>query len=150
LLRQRTIMTPVRSAGVGLHSGQRVELMLKPAPADSGIVFVRTDLGPVPAIRAGAERVGATMMATSLSTQSADGAEVRISTVEHIMSAFAGLGIDNVIVEVNASEIPILDGSSGSFVYLIQTAGIVEQNAPKRFVRVLKSVVIEDGISDSS
>lgn len=145
MLRQRTIKRDVRSAGVGLHSGQRVELKLKPAQADTGIVFLRTDLQAAPAIRAAADRVGATMMATSLATRSDDGHEVRISTVEHLMSAFAGLGIDNIVVEVNASEIPILDGSAGSFVYLIQSAGIVEQNALKRFVRVVKPVVIEDG-----
>jgi UDP-3-O-[3-hydroxymyristoyl] N-acetylglucosamine deacetylase len=146
MLRQRTVKALVRTQGVGLHSGQRVELTLRPAAPDTGIVFHRIDL-PVPVdIRAEAFRVNDTRMASTLSAaDSGAGAAVRVATVEHLMSALAGLGIDNLHVDVTAGEIPILDGSAGSFVFLIQSVGIVEQAAPKRFVRVTRPIEVRDG-----
>lgn len=134
-LQQRTLNNSIRATGVGLHTGEKVFLTLKPAPVDTGIVFVRTDLDTELVIRAHALNVGATTMATSLT----DGVH-EISTIEHLMSAFAGLGIDNATVEVSAAELPIMDGSAAPFVFLLQSAGIVEQNAPKKFVRILKTV----------
>lgn len=146
MMRQRTIKAAVSATGVGLHSGDRVELTLRPAPADTGIVFRRTDLSPAVEIRAGAARVTDTRMASTLSAaDEGAGSEVRVATVEHLMSALAGLGIDNLHVDVTAAEIPILDGSAGSFVFLLQTAGIVEQRALKRFIRVKRRVEVRDG-----
>ena len=146
MLRQRTVKALVRTQGVGLHSGQRVELTLRPAPPDTGIVFRRVDL-PVPVdIRVSASRVTDTRMASTLSAaDSGDGASVKVATVEHLMSALAGLGIDNLIIDVTAPEIPILDGSAGSFVFLIQSVGLLEQAAPKRFIRVKRAVEVRDG-----
>ena len=146
MLRQRTIKASVKTEGVGLHSGQRVELQLRPAPVGTGIVFRRTDLPNPVDIPVSAERVGDTRMASTLiaSTDSAT-APIRVATVEHLMSALAGLGIDNVFVDVTAAEIPILDGSAGSFVFLIQSVGTVEQAAAKRFVRVLRPVEVREG-----
>src|SRR5690606_20628003 len=140
MMRQRTIRSLVRTTGVGLHSGERVELVLRPAAADTGIVFRRVDLDPPVEIRSEASRVTDTRMASTLTAgDSGEAAQVRVATVEHLMSALAGLGIDNLYVDVTAAEIPILDGSAGSFVFLIQSAGIVEQAAPKKFIRVLES-----------
>ena len=144
MLRQRTVKARVGTAGVGLHSGQRVSLSLRPAPPNTGIVFRRIDLDPPVVIRAGAERVADTRMASTLGGEGADAA-VRVATVEHLMAAIAGLGIDNLYVDVTAPEIPILDGSAGSFVFLIQSVGVVEQAAAKRFVRVLRPVEVRDG-----
>jgi len=146
MLRQRTVKALVRTQGVGLHSGQRVELTLRPAPPDTGIVFRRVDL-PVPVdIRVAASRVTDTRMASTLSAaDSGEGASVKVATVEHLMSALAGLGIDNLIIDVTAPEIPILDGSAGSFVFLIQSVGLLEQAAPKRFIRVKRAVEVRDG-----
>ena len=146
MLRQRTVKALVRTQGVGLHSGQRVELTLRPAPAETGIVFRRVDL-PVPVeIRVSASRVTDTRMASTLSAaDTGEGASVKVATVEHLMSALAGLGIDNLIIDVTAPEIPILDGSAGSFVFLIQSVGLVEQAAPKRFIRVKRAVEVRDG-----
>lgn len=128
-----------------MHSGQRVELTLRPAAANTGIVFRRTD-DPRFLIPALAERVTDTRMASTLSAaDSGPGALVKVATVEHLMSALAGLGIDNLYVDVTAAEIPILDGSAGSFVFLIESAGLVEQSAPKRFIRVLETVEVRDG-----
>ena len=133
MLNQRTLKTSISTKGVGLHTGARVELALHPAPVDTGIVFRRVDL-PVPAvIEARAENVGDTRLSSTLK---ADGASV--STVEHLMSALAGLGIDNVRVDIAGPEVPIMDGSAGPFVYLLQTAGVVEQQAPKKFLRVVE------------
>ena len=145
-MKQRTLREPVRTVGVGLHSGRRVALALRPASPDTGIIFRRVDLSPAVEIPARADRVNDTRMASTLWAAD-DGplSEVRIATVEHLMSALAGLGIDNLVVEVDAPEIPILDGSAGSFVWLVQSAGIVEQPAPKRFLRVLESVEVRDG-----
>ena len=146
MLRQRTVKALVRTQGVGLHSGQRVELTLRPAPPDTGIVFRRVDL-PVPVeIRVSASRVTDTRMASTLSAaDTGEGASVKVATVEHLMSALAGLGIDNLIIDVTAPEIPILDGSAGSFVFLIQSVGLLEQAAPKRFIRVKRAVEVRDG-----
>lgn len=146
MLRQRTVKALVRTQGVGLHSGQRVELTLRPAPPDTGIVFRRVDL-PVPVeIRVSAMRVTDTRMASTLSAaDTGEGASVKVATVEHLMSALAGLGIDNLIIDVTAPEIPILDGSAGSFVFLIQSVGLLEQAAPKRFIRVKRAVEVRDG-----
>ena len=145
-MRQRTIRSLVRTTGVGLHSGERVELVLRPAAVDTGIVFRRIDLDPPVEIRSEASRVTDTRMASTLTAaDSGEAAQVRVATVEHLMSALAGLGIDNLYVDVTAAEIPILDGSAGSFVFLIQSAGIAEQAAPKKFIRVLEPVEIRDG-----
>jgi UDP-3-O-[3-hydroxymyristoyl] N-acetylglucosamine deacetylase len=140
MLKQRTLKQIARTVGIGMHSGTKVELVLRPAAVDTGIVFRRVDVDPPVDIPASADAVVETRMATTLGR-----GEVRIATVEHLMSALAGLGIDNCYVDVDAPEIPIMDGSAASFVFLIQSAGIVEQNAPKRFVRVLKTVEVRDG-----
>ena len=140
MIRQRTLRNTIRATGVGLHSGEKVYLTLKPAPIDAGIVFRRTDLNPVVEIQALAENVGETTLSTTLVQ---DG--VRVSTVEHLLSAMAGLGIDNAFVELSAAEVPIMDGSAGPFVFLIQSAGIEEQAAAKRFIRIKKPVTVEDG-----
>lgn len=143
MLRQRTVREAVRSTGVGLHSGESVELTLRPAAPDTGIVFRRVDLPEPVQIPADAERVNDTRMASTLIAEGRP--DVRVATVEHLMSALAGLGIDNLYVDVTAAEIPILDGSAGSFVFLIQSVGVVEQAAPKRFIRVLRPVEVRDG-----
>jgi UDP-3-O-[3-hydroxymyristoyl] N-acetylglucosamine deacetylase len=146
MMRQRTIRARVSTTGVGLHSGQRVELTLRPAAADTGIVFRRVDLDPPVDIAACAERVTDTRMASTLTAaDDGPGRDVRVATVEHLMSALAGLGIDNLYVDVTAPEIPILDGSAGSFVFLIQSVGVVEQAARKRFIRVTRGVEVRDG-----
>lgn len=137
---QRTLRNVIRASGVGLHTGQRILMTVHPAPADSGIVFCRTDLTPQACVPARAEYVGETTLGTTL----IDGA-ARVATVEHLLSAFAGLGIDNARIEVNAPEVPIMDGSAGPFVFLLQSAGIEEQTAAKRFTRVRKTVRVEDG-----
>jgi UDP-3-O-[3-hydroxymyristoyl] N-acetylglucosamine deacetylase len=137
---QRTLRNSIRATGVGLHTGKKVMMTLKPAPADSGIVFRRVDLAQPVDIRASAENVGETTLGTTLVN-----GEARISTVEHLLSAFAGLGIDNACIEVSAPEVPIMDGSAGPFVFLLQSAGIEEQAKPKRFIRVKKSVRVADG-----
>jgi UDP-3-O-[3-hydroxymyristoyl] N-acetylglucosamine deacetylase len=140
MLKQRTLKKIVRGVGIGLHSGTKVELVLRPAVADTGIVFRRIDLEPPVEIAASALAVGDTRMASTIEKD-----EVRVATVEHLMSALAGLGIDNCYVDVDAPEIPIMDGSAASFVFLLQSAGVEEQNAPKRFVRVLKTVEVREG-----
>jgi UDP-3-O-[3-hydroxymyristoyl] N-acetylglucosamine deacetylase len=140
MLRQKTLKSLVRTVGIGMHSGTKVELVLRPAAVDTGIVFRRVDLDPPVQIPALATSVGDTRMASTL----VQGA-VRIATVEHLMSALAGLGIDNCQVDVDALEIPIMDGSAASFVFLITSAGIVEQNAPRRFVRVLEPIEVREG-----
>jgi UDP-3-O-[3-hydroxymyristoyl] N-acetylglucosamine deacetylase len=140
MIKQRTLRNEIKATGVGLHSGQKVFMTLKPAPVDSGIVFRRTDMNPVAEIHATAENVGETTLSTTLIENGA-----KVSTVEHLLSAMAGLGIDNAIVEVSAPEVPIMDGSAGPFVFLIQSAGIQEQNAPKKFIRIKKELKVEDG-----
>src|SRR6185437_4318200 len=140
MLLQRTLKTTVRTTGVGLHTGARVELTLRPAQPDSGIVFHRSDLAQPVSIPARAENVGDTRLSSTLV---ADG--VSISTVEHLMSALAGLGIDNLHVDVAGPELPIMDGSAGPFVFLLHSAGIIEQAARKRYLRVRTPVEIHDG-----
>jgi len=140
MLKQRTVKQVIRASGIGLHSGEKVLLALRPAPPDTGIVFRRTDLDPPINVPAQAELVRETMMSSSLVN-----GEVKVGTVEHLMSALAGLGIDNAVIDVSAPEIPIMDGSAGPFVFLIQAAGIVEQDAPKRFARILRRIEVRDG-----
>ena len=140
MLRQRTLKSVIRATGVGLHSGVKVTLVLRPAQPDSGIVFRRIDLDPPVDLRADPYGVGDTRMASCLER---DG--VKLGTVEHLMSALAGLGIDNLYVDVDAAEIPIMDGSAAPFVFLLQAAGIEEQNAPKKFLRVKKPVEVREG-----
>jgi UDP-3-O-[3-hydroxymyristoyl] N-acetylglucosamine deacetylase len=140
MLRQRTLKNSIRATGVGLHSGQKVFMSLLPAGPDTGILFRRVDLERPVEIKAYAENVGATELASTLVK---DG--VKIATVEHLLSAIAGLGIDNCVIELSAGEVPIMDGSSGPFVFLIQSAGIQEQDAPKRFIRIRQPVQVQDG-----
>jgi UDP-3-O-[3-hydroxymyristoyl] N-acetylglucosamine deacetylase len=140
MIRQRTLRNSIRATGVGLHTGEKVYLTLAPAPVDSGIVFRRVDLDPVVEIHAKASNVGDTTLSTTLMS---DGH--RVSTVEHLLSAMAGLGIDNAFVDVSASEVPIMDGSAGPFVFLIQSAGIEEQAAAKKFIRIKREVTVTDG-----
>jgi UDP-3-O-[3-hydroxymyristoyl] N-acetylglucosamine deacetylase len=137
MIKQRTLKNPIKATGVGLHTGEKVYLTLMPAPPDSGIIFRRVDLNPVAEIVALAENVGETTLSTTLVR-----GDVRVSTVEHLLSAMAGLGIDNAIVEVSSAEVPIMDGSAGPFVFLLQSAGIEEQEAPKQFIRVLRPVEV--------
>lgn len=145
MVAQHTLRAVARTVGIGLHSGTRVELVLRPAPPDTGIVFRRTDCHPVVEIPVSAMAVGDTRMASTL-----DQGGVRIATVEHLMSALAGLGIDNCYVDVDAAEIPIMDGSAASFVFLIRSVGIAEQAAARRFVRVRKPVEVREGSGDQA
>ncbi|NLY12931.1 MAG: UDP-3-O-acyl-N-acetylglucosamine deacetylase [Gammaproteobacteria bacterium] len=140
MIRQRTLKNIIRATGIGLHSGEKVYLTLRPAAVDTGIVFRRMDLDPVVEIPALAKNVGETTMSTTLVK-----GDVKVDTVEHLLSAMAGLGIDNAYVELSASEVPIMDGSAGPFVFLIQSAGLEEQDAPKKFIRILREVSVEDG-----
>jgi UDP-3-O-[3-hydroxymyristoyl] N-acetylglucosamine deacetylase len=140
MLAQRTLKTLTQAVGVGLHSGQRVELTLRPAAPDTGIVFRRVDLPEPVDIPVRAESVTDTRLASTISV-----GQAKVFTVEHLMSACAGLGIDNLYIDITAEEVPILDGSASSFVFLLQSAGIVEQNATKRFLRVLKTVQVSEG-----
>ncbi|ROU07490.1 UDP-3-O-acyl-N-acetylglucosamine deacetylase [Lysobacter enzymogenes] len=138
--RQRTLKTVIRATGVGLHSGEKVFLTLRPAPVDTGIVFRRTDLDPVVEMPARADLVTETTLCTGLTYGAG-----KVMTVEHLLSAMAGLGIDNCYVELSAPEVPIMDGSAGPFVFLLQSAGIAEQDAPKRFIRIKHPVEVRDG-----
>jgi len=140
MVRQHTLKNIIRATGVGLHSGEKVYLTLKPAPVNTGIVFVRTDLDPVVEIHGDARAVGSTNFATALCQ-----GDVKVSTVEHLLSAMAGLGVDNAYVEVSASEIPLMDGSASPFVFLLQSAGLEAQDAPKRFIRVKKPIRVDEG-----
>jgi len=140
MIRQRTLKNVIRATGVGLHTGKKVYLVLRPAPANTGIVFRRIDLEPSVDIKATPDNVGDTSLATTLIK---DG--VRIATVEHLLSAFAGFGIDNAYIDLSADEVPIMDGSAGPFVFLIQSAGVEEQNAVKRYIRIKHKVRVEDG-----
>lgn len=139
MIQQRTLKNIIRATGVGLHTGKKIFLTLRPAPVDTGVMFRRVDLDPPVEIKASPENVGDTSLSTTLVSE-----DVRISTVEHLLSAMAGLGIDNAYVDVSAPEVPIMDGSAGPFVFLLQSAGIVEQNAAKRFIRINKSVEIRE------
>ena len=140
MTRQRTLKNTIRATGVGLHSGNKVYMTLRPAPVDHGIVFRRTDLDPMVDVPAAATLVTETTLCTGLTS-----GDAKVQTIEHLMSAAAGLGVDNMIVELSSAELPIMDGSSGPFVFLLQSAGIAEQNAAKRFIRVLKEVEVRDG-----
>ena len=140
MIKQRTLRNSIRATGVGLHSGEKVYLTLRPAPIDNGIIFRRVDLDPVVEIPARAKNVGDTTLSTTLNN-----GDVCISTVEHLLSAMAGLGIDNAYVDMNAAEVPIMDGSAGPFVFLIQSSGIEEQEAPKKFIRINREVTVRDG-----
>ncbi|KAA9003834.1 UDP-3-O-acyl-N-acetylglucosamine deacetylase [Stenotrophomonas cyclobalanopsidis] len=140
MIQQRTLKNTIRATGVGLHSGDKVYMTLRPAPVNHGIVFRRVDLEPVVEVPAKAELVTEVTLCTGLTCNDA-----KVQTVEHLMSALAGLGVDNIIVELSSAELPIMDGSSGPFVFLLQSAGILEQDAPKRFIRVLKTVEVTEG-----
>jgi UDP-3-O-[3-hydroxymyristoyl] N-acetylglucosamine deacetylase len=140
MIKQRTLKNVIRATGVGLHTGQKVFLTLRPAPASSGIIFRRIDLPEPVEIRACPENVGDTTLSTTLVS-----GDVRVSTVEHLLSAMAGLGIDNAYVDLSASEVPIMDGSAGPFVFLIQSAGVEEQNTKKQFIRIRRTVEVREG-----
>ena len=137
---QRTLKNAIRASGVGLHNGQKVLMTLRPAPVNTGIVFRRTDLPEPVDVPADAHLVGETMLGTTLVQ-----GDVKVCTVEHLLSALAGLGIDNCFIELSAPEVPIMDGSAGPFVFLVQSAGIEEQSSPKRFVRIRKSIEVREG-----
>jgi len=139
MIRQRTLKNSIKATGIGLHTGQKVYLTLKPAAANTGIVFRRTDLEPMAEVKAHALNVVDTTLSTNLSTNG-----VRVATVEHLLSALAGLGIDNVIIELSAEEVPIMDGSAAPFVFLVQSAGIEEQDAPKQFIRIKREVSVSN------
>jgi UDP-3-O-[3-hydroxymyristoyl] N-acetylglucosamine deacetylase len=149
MLKQRTLKSPISTTGVGLHTGAKVTLTLRPAAPNTGIVFCRSDLAERVAIPATPEAVRDTRMSSCLITDHPRLGEVRVSTIEHLMSAFSGLGVDNAYVDVSAAEIPILDGSAAPFVYLIQSAGILEQAVAKRFVRIKQAVEIREGEGQS-
>lgn len=137
MVHQRTLKNPIRATGVGLHTGEKVYLTLRPAPVNSGVVFVRSDVEPALEIPATTENVGDTTLATTIGS-----GDVRVSTIEHLMAALSGLGVDNVVVEVSGPEMPIMDGSAATFVFLIQSAGIEEQNALKKFLRIKQEVSV--------
>lgn len=139
MIRQRTLKNVIRASGVGLHTGEKIHLTLKPGEADSGIIFARTDIEHSPQIKACIENVGDTQLSTTLEK---DG--IRVSTVEHLLSAVAGLGIDNLFIELSGPEVPIMDGSAGPFVFLLQSAGIQEQDVAKKFIRIKESVRVVD------
>ena len=140
MVKQRTLKNAVSVTGVGLHSGKKVTLGLRPAPANSGIVFRRVDVKPIEEIRARAELVHDTRLSTCMEQNG-----VRVATIEHLMSALAGLGVDNAYVDLNSAEVPIMDGSAGTFIFLLQSAGIVEQSTAKKFIRIKKTVEVEQG-----
>ena len=140
MINQRTLKNVIRATGVGLHTGKKICLTLRPAPVDTGIIFRRIDLDPIVELPAKPESVGDTRLSTALCH-----GDVSVSTIEHLMSAFAGLGVDNAYVELNASEVPIMDGSAGPFVFLVQSAGITEQAKPKKFIRIKDVIRVEDG-----
>ena len=144
MLVQQTIKSVIHAVGVGLHSGQRVEVTLRPAKPDTGIVFRRIDLSEPISIQTSAVSVTDTRLASTISSM-----DVKVQTVEHLMSACAGLGIDNLLIDINGEEVPILDGSSSSFVFLIQSAGIEKQKSLKKFIRILQSVVVSEGEAES-
>jgi len=144
MLAQRTLKRCVNTTGIGLHSGKRVKLVLRPAAANTGIVFRRIDLESPVVIKTEPEKVGETLLSTTL-VQEHEGSTVKVSTIEHLLSALAGLGIDNVYIDLTAEEVPIMDGSAAPFIFLIQSAGIEEQSAPKRFVKITRPIEIENG-----
>jgi UDP-3-O-[3-hydroxymyristoyl] N-acetylglucosamine deacetylase len=145
MLRQRTLKTSIRATGVGLHTGRKVYMTLRPAPENTGIVFRRMDLDPPVDIAGDAFAVGETMLGTTLVHTDPVAGQVKVATVEHLMAALSGLGIDNAFVELSAPEVPIMDGSAAAFVFLLQSAGMAEQTAAKKFVRIRRKVRVEDG-----
>lgn len=145
MIRQRTLRNSIKATGVGLHSGDKVYLTLRPAPVDTGIVFLRTDVSPMVEIPAQALKVTDTTLSTTVENNG-----VKVSTIEHLMAALAGLGIDNAYIELSAPEVPIMDGSAGPFVFLIQSAGIEEQSAAKKFIRIKRKVTVKDGDKTAS
>lgn len=140
MIKQRTLKNVIRATGVGLHTGKKVYLTLRPAPVNTGIIFRRVDLDPAVEIAARPHNVGDTRLSTTLTN-----GKVRISTVEHLLSAFAGFGIDNAYIDVSSDEVPIMDGSAGPFVFLIQSAGVMDQSAPKQFLRIKKPIHVKEG-----
>ena len=140
MIKQRSIKTVIHATGVGLHSGQKVYMTLRPAPVNTGVVFIRSDLPQPNSVRAEARRVGDTRLSTCL-----EEAGIRVATVEHLMSAISGLGIDNLFVDLTSAEVPIMDGSAGPFVFLLQSAGIEEQKAAKKYIRIKKPIQVADG-----
>jgi UDP-3-O-[3-hydroxymyristoyl] N-acetylglucosamine deacetylase len=140
MIKQRTLKNTIRATGVGLHTGEKVYLTLRPAEPNTGICFRRVDLAEPITIKATPKNVGETTLSTTLVS-----GNVKISTIEHLLSAFAGLGIDNAVIDVSAAEVPIMDGSAGPFVFLLQSAGVEEQNSPKHYIRIKHSVRVEDG-----
>ena len=144
MVKQKTLKTVIRATGIGLHTGEKVYLTLRPAPIDTGVVFVRTDLSPVVEIKASNEAVVDTRLATTIGV-----GDAKISTVEHVLAALSGLGIDNVYIEVSGPEMPIMDGSAATFVFLVQSAGIEAQSAAKKFIRIKKPIRI-DGTNSAS
>lgn len=139
MIKQRTLKNTIRASGVGLHTGEKIHLTLRPADIDAGIVFKRTDIPDSPEIRACPENVGDTRLSTTLVKD-----DIRVSTVEHLLSAIAGLGIDNLHIELSGPEVPIMDGSAGPFVFLLQSAGLRDQVAAKKFIRIKKEVKVAD------
>ena len=140
MLKQRTLSNSIRASGVGLHSGEKINMTLRPAAKDTGIIFRRLDIEPIQQIPALAKNVIDTMLGTTIAKKNAS-----VMTVEHILAAFAGLGIDNALIDLDGPEVPIMDGSSASFIFLIESAGIEEQNASKKFLRIKKNIRVEDG-----
>jgi len=140
MIKQRTLKNTIRATGVGLHTGEKVYLTLRPAEPNTGIKFRRVDLEPPVVIDANPLNVGETVLSTTLVA-----GDIKISTVEHLLSAFAGLGIDNAVVDVSAAEVPIMDGSAGPFVFLLQSAGVEEQDSPKQYIRIKRGIKVEDG-----
>jgi len=139
MINQRTIKNSIKATGIGLHTGKKITLSLNPAPAETGIIFTRTDLDNKINIKACPENVGDTTLSTTLILNN-----IKVSTVEHLLSAIAGLGIDNLFVNLDGPEVPIMDGSAGPFVFLLQSAGIKEQKKPKKFIRILKPIEVKD------
>jgi len=139
MINQRTIKNSIKATGIGLHTGKKITLSLNPAPAETGIIFTRTDLDNKINIKACPENVGDTTLSTTLILNN-----IKVSTVEHLLSAMAGLGIDNLFVNLDGPEVPIMDGSAGPFVFLLQSAGIKEQKKPKKFIRILKPIEVKD------
>jgi len=140
MLKQRTLKNSIRATGIGLHTGRKVYMTLRPAAENTGIVFRRVDLDPVVEVQGDARLVGETMLGTTLIQD-----DVKVATVEHLLAAVAGLGIDNIVIDLSAPEVPIMDGSAAPFVFLLQSAGITEQNVAKKFIRITKPVRVEDG-----
>ena len=139
MINQRTIKNTIKATGIGLHTGEKITLTLIPAPSGTGIIFIRTDIKPQVEIKACPENVGDTTLSTTLISK-----KVKVSTVEHLLSAIAGLGIDNLHVQLDGPEVPIMDGSAGPFVFLLQSAGIKEQSKSKKFIRILKPIEVKD------